>query len=255
MPFWMMQNIRLDQNSFVTVSSRTLKPASFIKLQPQSVDFLELDNPRIVLEQRFRHYSALTKGDFIFLRHNNKEYYLEVLEIEPMDQTKAVSIIETDVKVDFAAPIGYKEPEKPAPKTTEAPETLIDKSRLDPSQLMDESDESEEAEGKDQFKAFQGSGARISGKKVDAIALALIEKKKAEEKKQSEPKAQVITSKGEVVYKPLNELDELRKAREQRVQDKQKAMKEREEKEKEKKSPESDKKDFKPFAGAGFRLK
>jgi hypothetical protein len=39
------------------------------------------------------------------------------LEIQPETANKAVSIVETDVKVDFAPPVGYKEPEpqKPAP--------------------------------------------------------------------------------------------------------------------------------------------
>lgn len=74
----MMQNIRLEQGGFVKVSSRTLRPASFIKLQPQSVEFLDITNPRAVLEQKLRQYSALTKGDIILFRYNKKDFYLEV---------------------------------------------------------------------------------------------------------------------------------------------------------------------------------
>lgn len=74
-----MQNIRLEQNGFVKISSRTLKPAIFIKVQPQSVDFLEISNPRAVLENSFRKYAVLTRGDIILFRYNSKDFYLEVL--------------------------------------------------------------------------------------------------------------------------------------------------------------------------------
>jgi len=41
-----MQNVRLEPNDLVVISSRTLRPASFVKLQPQSPDFLDISNPR-----------------------------------------------------------------------------------------------------------------------------------------------------------------------------------------------------------------
>ena len=42
----MMQNVRLEPNDIVLIQSRTLKAATFVKLQPQSVDFLDISNPR-----------------------------------------------------------------------------------------------------------------------------------------------------------------------------------------------------------------
>ena len=44
--------------------------------------------------------------------YNNKKYYIDVVETKP---SNAVSVIETDCEVDFAPPLDYKEPEKPAP--------------------------------------------------------------------------------------------------------------------------------------------
>ena len=44
--------------------------------------------------------------------YNNKKYYINIVETKP---SPAVSIIETDCEVDFAPPLDYKEPEKPAP--------------------------------------------------------------------------------------------------------------------------------------------
>ena len=47
------------------------------------------------------------------IKYNNKVYELLVLETKPED---AVSIIECDMQVDFAPPVGYTEPERPAKK-------------------------------------------------------------------------------------------------------------------------------------------
>lgn len=44
--------------------------------------------------------------------YNNKKYYIDIVETKPCS---AISIIETDCEVDFAPPLDYKEPEKPAP--------------------------------------------------------------------------------------------------------------------------------------------
>ena len=64
------------------------------------------------LETTLRSYSCLTIGDTIMVPYNNKKYYIDIVETKP---APAVSIIETDCEVDFAPPLDYKEPEKPAP--------------------------------------------------------------------------------------------------------------------------------------------
>lgn len=43
--------------------------------------------------------------------YNNKKYYIDIIESKP---SNAISIIETDCEVDFAPPLDYKEPERPA---------------------------------------------------------------------------------------------------------------------------------------------
>lgn len=107
-PFWMMQNLLIEEGSVITVTNASLPKAAFVKLQPQSVDFLEISNPRAVLEHALRNFSCVTKGDIIQLPYNNKNYHFELKEVEPQD---AACIIETDCNVDFDAPVGYKEPD------------------------------------------------------------------------------------------------------------------------------------------------
>lgn len=43
------------------------------------------------------------------MAYNNKKYYINIVEAKP---GPAISIIETDCEVDFAAPLDYKEPER-----------------------------------------------------------------------------------------------------------------------------------------------
>ena len=50
----------------------------------------------------------MTKGDVISINYNEKDYELCILETRPGD---AVSIIECDMDVDFAPPVGYQEPD------------------------------------------------------------------------------------------------------------------------------------------------
>lgn len=128
MPYWMMRNLLLEEGAFVKIESISLPVATFSKFQPQSVDFLDITNPKAVLENELRSFACLTKGDVIAISYNDRIYELCVLETKP---GSAVSIIECDMNVDFAPPVGYVEP-KAEPKKEEAvvkPTQTVPKSR------------------------------------------------------------------------------------------------------------------------------
>jgi ubiquitin fusion degradation protein 1 len=108
-PYWMMQNLIIEEGSLITVKNISLPKATFVKLQPQSVDFLEISNPKAVLEHALRNFSCVTVGDVIQIQYNDKNYHLALQQVQPAD---AACIIETDCQVDFDAPIGYVEPER-----------------------------------------------------------------------------------------------------------------------------------------------
>ena len=78
-----------------------------MKFRPRDLEFLDLVNPRSVLEIALRSYSCMTQGDQIYFPYLDKSFYMDVLEVKPAN---AACIIETDVNVDFEAPPGYKEP-------------------------------------------------------------------------------------------------------------------------------------------------
>jgi ubiquitin fusion degradation protein 1 len=46
-------------------------------------DFLDISNPKAVLETTLRNFSCLTKGDCICLHYNNKKYYIDIIEARP----------------------------------------------------------------------------------------------------------------------------------------------------------------------------
>lgn len=110
MPYWMMQNLLLQEGDIVQVKNATLPKGTYVKLQPHTKDFLDISNPKAILETTLRNYSCLTTGDSIMVPYNNKKYYIDIVETKP---TSAISIIETDCEVDFAPPLDYKEPERP----------------------------------------------------------------------------------------------------------------------------------------------
>ncbi|XP_035292226.1 ubiquitin recognition factor in ER-associated degradation protein 1 isoform X1 [Anguilla anguilla] len=147
-PPQMMQNLLLEEGGLVQVESVNLMVATYSKFQPQSPDFLDITNPKAVLENALRNFACLTTGDVIAINYNEKIYELRVMETKP---DKAVSIIECDMNVDFDAPLGYKEPER----RSQHPE--------EPSE--EEGDPSSYAEMDLGFRAFTGSGNRLDGKK------------------------------------------------------------------------------------------
>ncbi|KAB0406853.1 hypothetical protein E2I00_006176, partial [Balaenoptera physalus] len=145
-PLQMMQNLLLEEGGLVQVESVNLQVATYSKFQPQSPDFLDITNPKAVLENALRNFACLTTGDVIAINYNEKIYELRVMETKP---DRAVSIIECDMNVDFDAPLGYKEPERQA-QHEEAAEGEADHSGY---------------AGELGFRAFSGSGNRLDGKK------------------------------------------------------------------------------------------
>ena len=113
----MMKILLLENGDLVRIKSTTLPQATFIKIQPQSVDFLDISDPKAVLENALRNFSALTVNDIFAISYNDHIYEIQVLEAKPENEMKAISVVETDLEVDFAPPIGYVEPEyTPKPK-------------------------------------------------------------------------------------------------------------------------------------------
>lgn len=116
-----MQTLLLDVGDMIQIKTTSLELARLVKLQPQSVNFLDISDPKAVLERAFRNFAALTKGDVFNFEYNDTVYDVAVLEVKPETDKMGVCMIETDVSVDFAPPIGYVEPTKPTGSGTSTP--------------------------------------------------------------------------------------------------------------------------------------
>ena len=113
-----MQVLALEPGDLLQVKSTDLPLGSFIKLQPQSPDFLEISDPKAVLENAFRNFACLTTGDIFTFAYNDNVYSIAVLEVKPDNPKQAICTLETDLSVDFAPPVGYVEPKKTSGTST-----------------------------------------------------------------------------------------------------------------------------------------
>lgn len=109
LPEWMYEQLALD-SSPIDVAYVSLPKGRFIKLLPQSRDFLDIENPKIELEKSLRNYQVLSAGDTISLYFESefKNIMFTVTEIDPPGE--GISIVDTDLEVDFLPPADYAVP-------------------------------------------------------------------------------------------------------------------------------------------------
>jgi ubiquitin fusion degradation protein 1 len=175
-PYWMMQNLLLKEGSIVKVKNISLKKATYVKFRPQTKDFLDISNPKAVLEKSLRTYSCMTKGDQICIPYNDKKYYIDVLEVRP---NGVASIIETDVSIDFAPPADYVEPTPKDAVSAPAPPTK----------------EEEEAKEEDGVSVVS-NGKEVKKKVKDIAALERGEHKNKKQEEEEASKPIAFTGKG-----------------------------------------------------------
>lgn len=169
-PYWMMQHLGLVDGALANVRNVTLPKGSYAKLQPHLTKFTQLSNPRVVLEKALRSFSCLTKGSTIMIRHGPEQFLLDIVDLKPAN---AVSIIETDMQVDFAPPKDYKEdfkrpepaPASPAPLPIADVALPSDAATATPAEVKSPSASSS---GAPSYFARLGSGQRLNGRPVSS---------------------------------------------------------------------------------------
>jgi ubiquitin fusion degradation protein 1 len=117
----MMKTLQLEIGDLVQIKSTDLPSGTFVKIEPQSTNFLDISDPKAVLEQAFRNFSCLTKGDIFSFHYNDTVYDVAVLEVKPESSKMGISVVEVDLSVDFAPPVGYVEPSRSVASGTSTP--------------------------------------------------------------------------------------------------------------------------------------
>jgi len=114
LPAWMIQNLYLNEahdEVEVQLLESVVDTAERIVVQPHDSIFLTLDDHKAVLERALGDFGALTAGTSISVHHEGEDYSLSVVALDPPHQF--VSMVDTDVAVEFLPPLDYVE-EKPS---------------------------------------------------------------------------------------------------------------------------------------------
>lgn len=110
-PQWMMSTLKIEPGELIKISSCDLPLGKFVKIEPQSVSFLDITDPKAVLENVLRNFSTLSVNDIIEISYNDTVYAIKVLEVKPEGNHHGICVVETDLETDFAPPVGYVEPD------------------------------------------------------------------------------------------------------------------------------------------------
>lgn len=175
LPYWMMKTLRLNEGDPIRITGAELPKGKFVKLQAQSTHFLEISDPKAVLEQALRNFIALTQGDIIEIYYNSIIFGFLVMEATPGGG--GINVLDTDLEVDFAPPVGYVEPErpKPAPPSTMASKLKIDLNSSSPGSSRPSSSlgggfvapgGTTVSKGGDHWESFKGKGETLAGRKT-----------------------------------------------------------------------------------------
>lgn len=165
-PQWMMKTLELQPGSLLEVASCDLPNGLFVKLEPQLVDFLDISDPKAVLENALRKFSTLTVNDIIEIDYNDTTFGIKILEVKPETSAKGICVVETDLETDFAPPVGYVEPERqPVPNSHSLNVNHVKPSAGAGTMAHSIKYASLVAEG-NKSTSFHGVGQKLSGKEV-----------------------------------------------------------------------------------------
>ena len=115
-PEKMFTNLQLNFDGLInlTLQNTELCKGSKIILKPHTSNFLEIHDHKSFLETILvANYTTLMEGQTITVNYLDSEIDIDVIKCEP---EKLISIVDTDLEVDFEQPYDYVEPPPPPPK-------------------------------------------------------------------------------------------------------------------------------------------
>lgn len=178
LPANMFDRLCLEEGSKVNLRALALNPGTFIKIQPQKTEFINIPEPKKVLEFNLRNYFCVTEGDTISIKFCGKTYKIDILQCKP---DKAIRTLNCDLVVDFAPPKDYKEPEPKKPINKVTGSNIKFNSEEKPLKLT-----KEEIEKTITDKKFSGHHLRIDGKPITQKTAENVIKNKKEKEKAEE---------------------------------------------------------------------
>jgi len=111
-PYYVMNTLGIREGETINIELVNPPEGSFIKIRPHKTEFIELPNPKELLEKILsRDYQVLIEGHTIQLYDTNsdKVYEIDIVETKP---ASIIKIIDINLEVDFEQPLDYVEPVK-----------------------------------------------------------------------------------------------------------------------------------------------
>mmetsp|Transcript_21133 Transcript_21133/g.34695 ORF Transcript_21133/g.34695 Transcript_21133/m.34695 type:complete len:343 (-) Transcript_21133:43-1071(-) len=160
LPKWMMDNLGFQIESIADITSVNLRKGKFVVLQAHKTAFTTLPDPKGALTNTLQRFTCLTQGDTITVRYGSSCYKLDVHETRPDPK---ITVVDTDIKVDFLPPKDYQEKEK----EEESRKQALSKTTATKSDLEGEGGGEEKQGGSQQVwgskKHEKGGATRASG--------------------------------------------------------------------------------------------
>ena len=123
LPHWLMFQLLLDEGDPVEVSRvSNVSSAEFVKMRPQTQEFLQLTDPKAVLEVALRKFTYLTVNSWICIRYCDNDYFLDVIELRPGD---VACVLDTDCILEFENSEGVKQSDENHGEVKSTEEELI----------------------------------------------------------------------------------------------------------------------------------
>ncbi|KAL4470151.1 hypothetical protein ABPG72_009076 [Tetrahymena utriculariae] len=161
-PFWMFQMLQCFDGQQIQVTLVTdVKKGKFVKIQPHETAFIDLPDPRAILEKELRNYTVLHQGDTIHIEFMKQQFQIDILEVKPPNDYHAICVVDAEIEVDFAKPLDYVE--HPLPTMTKKESSVV---------------MGEENQPKKEKNPFSGKATRIDGKAIDQKKLKMKEEVK-----------------------------------------------------------------------------
>mgnify|MGYP001233049614 CR=1 FL=1 len=157
-PHCILERIQVNDSNIVAIRyiDKPFVKGTKVVIQPHTSNFLELENHKTYLEQYLNNYTLLKKNTMIVLPDPVYVYniYFNIIETEPAD---IISTVDTDLEVEFKAPLDYVE--KPKPITfTPAPDNKPDNK---PDNIPMFPNKPNNKNTKKKFIPFSGKGHRL----------------------------------------------------------------------------------------------
>ena len=104
-----MLNIKIINIFVLLMFNYTLQKGSYVAIQPHKTAFIDLSNPKAILETELTNYATLMQGDTINIHYQGTDFLIDIVECKP---DKQICVIEADLSVEFKTPKDYVEAPK-----------------------------------------------------------------------------------------------------------------------------------------------